>query len=78
MSFLHKGRGEVWTSQKLLELHTALEKRLFDCSLQIKELLWSHTLAHEPTPAPTSTPSDSKGVKLPKFDVSTFDGNIRN
>ena len=30
----------------------------------------------EPTPAPTH--SDSKGVKLPKLDVPTFDGNILN
>ena len=69
---------DLTEGNELLGLHAALEKRFFDCSLQIKELLRPHALAHEPTPAPTSTPSDSKGVKLPKLDVPTFDGNILN
>ena len=54
-----------------LELHATLEKQFFDCSVQIKELLQPHVLIHEPMPVPTSTPSDSKGVKLPKLDVPT-------
>ena len=59
-----------------LELHATLEKLFFDCSLQIKELLRPHAPPHEPTTAPT--PSDNKGVKLPKLDVPTYDGNILN
>ena len=59
---------------ELLALHATLEKRFFDCSLQIKELLRSHAHTHEPTPSPAL--SDTKGVKLPKLDVPTFDGNI--
>ena len=39
-------------------------------SLSIKKSL--KPLAHD------STPTDSKGVKLPKLDVPTFDGNILN
>ena len=53
------------------ELNTSqakLDKALFDCSLLIKKSL--KPLAHE------TTPIDSKGVKLPKLDVPTFDGNI--
>ena len=59
---------------ELLALHATLEKRFFDCSLQIKELLRPHAHAHDPTPGPAH--SDTKGVKLPKLDVPTFDGNI--
>ena len=47
-----------------------LEKELFDCSLSIKKLLKSST--HD------SPAIDGKGVKLPKLDVPTFDGNILN
>ena len=65
-------------SDELLGLHATLKKRLFDCSLQVEELLQPLVRArsHEPTPGPTH--SDSKGVKLPKLDVPTFDGNILN
>ena len=62
-----------WTLQRVI---TALEKRFYDCSLQIKELLRPHAYAHEPTPGPTH--SNSEGVKLPKLDVPTFDDNILN
>ena len=67
---------ELAEGDELMGLHTTLEKRFFDCSLQIKQLLRPHAHAHEPTPGPTH--SDSKGVKLPKLDVPTFDGNILN
>ena len=52
-------------------LLTHVEKSLFDCSLEIKKLL----RAHAPT---SSSSSDPNGVKLPKLDVPTFDGNILN
>ena len=68
--------GPCRGDNELLELHTALEKRFFDCSLYIKELLRPHVQVNEPTPGLTH--SDSKGVKLPKLDVPTFDGNILN
>ena len=46
-----------------------VEKAIFDCLLSIKKLLH--------TPASTSPPpSDTKGVKLPKLDVPTFNGDI--
>lgn len=47
-----------------------LEKSIFDCSLSLKKLLKSSV-----TEAPTSV---SKGVKLPKLDVPTFNGDILN
>lgn len=45
----------------------AIEKRIFDTSLQVRKLL-------QPTPGATS----GKGIKLPKLEVPTFDGNILN
>ena len=57
-------------SDELCELQATIEKSIFDCSLEVKKLLRSH--AH------SSTEPDTKGVKLPKLDVPTFDGNILN
>ena len=65
---------ELEEGDELLALHATLEKRFFDCSLQIKELLRPHTHAHDPTPGPAH--SGTKGVRLPKLEVPTFDGNI--
>ena len=45
----------------LITQHSVLQDTLFNCLLKIKELLDLST---------------SKGVKLPKLDVPTFDGNI--
>ena len=46
---------------------------MFECSHQIKKLLASRS------PGTTAvTPPESSGVKLPKLDVPTFDGNILN
>ena len=50
---------------------TKLAQKLFDCSLVVKSLLESNS----PTPTPTSTPTH-EGIKLPKIDVPSFDGNI--
>ena len=55
---------------------TGLDKQIFDCGLQIKRLMYSPA-----TPAgmpPESISADSKGVKLPKLDVPTFDGDLLN
>ncbi len=46
-----------------------IERNIFDLSLAIKKLL----RAHDPSSMP-----DPSGVKLPKLDVPTFDGNILN
>lgn len=54
-------------SNELSKLQAAVKKSIFDCSLEVKKLLVSHTL-------PSSAP-DAKGVKLPKL---TFDGNTIN
>ena len=54
----------------LSTLQTEVERAMFDCSLRIKKLLQSNTS--------NPTTSDGKGVKLPKLEVPTFDGNILN
>ena len=68
--------SSIEEGDELLGLHSALEKHFFDCSLQIKELLQTRAEPRDPTPRPT--PSDSKGVKLPRLDTPSFDGNILN
>ena len=58
---------------ELVVEHSVLQDVLFDCSLKIKELLLGTS-----TLSPSSDFSNNKRVKLPKFDVPTFDGNILN
>jgi hypothetical protein len=53
----------------LSKLQNEVEKHLFDSSLEIKRLLRSPT---------HSDMSSSKGIRLPKLEVPTFDGNILN
>ena len=65
---------DVEDTSDLSRLLVRVEKGVFDCSLQIKKLLRSHAT---PSSTPSSTP-DSSGVKLPKLDVPTFDGNLLN
>ena len=50
-----------------------VEKAIFDCGLEIPRLLHSRSSA-----SPSSSVSDTTGVKLPKLDVPTFDGSILN
>ena len=63
---------ELADDDKLFELQDSLECQVFDCSVTIKKLLASVSGPSEASPPP----SDGKGVKLPKLDVPTFDGNI--
>ena len=49
-----------------------LEKKLFDCSLRLKELSRSDSTST------SHTRSDPKGIKLPKLEVPVFNGNILN
>ena len=53
-------------SDDLMETHEGLEKRLFDCFLCIKELLYISKDLVSPSAG------DGKGVRLPKLDVPTF------
>ena len=48
-----------------------VDKAIFTCSIKVKKLL----VARE-NPSTASTASDPHGVKLPKLDIATFDGNI--
>ena len=68
-------RMELDETDKLLEHQDQLESQVFNCSVKIKKLISSI-----PAPSETSTSllSESKGVKLPKLNVPTFDGNILN
>ena len=77
LSDLKKELGETRHSLLSLELNdggkldglqTSVEEALFDCSLSIKKALRSQDKDH-----PTA---DGKGVKLPKLEVPTFDGDI--
>ena len=55
----------------------AVEKALFDCSLELRRLLQPNKPKDSSYTTSTET-STSKGVKLPKIDVPTFNGNILN
>ena len=67
-------RMELDETDELFALQDTLESQVFDCSVGIKELLSSvPDLSKASTP-----PFENKGVRLPKLDVSTFDGNILN
>ena len=54
----------------LFILHTQLEEVRFSCAHSVRKLLGSLT-SRSSAPA-----ADGKGVKLPKFEVPTFDGDI--
>ena len=59
-------------ADELVMKQTELEQLLFDCSLEVKELL-----ARSSTPTSSSSAhAESPGLKLPKLDVPTFNGNI--
>ena len=59
----------------LTRMISRLDKEIFDISIRIKKFLYPH----KPPLAPTeATPTTSHGVRLPKLDVPTFDGDILN
>ena len=58
---------------ELVVEHSVLQDVLFDCSLKTKELLLGTS-----TSSLSSDSLNNKGIKLPKLDVPTFDGNILN
>ena len=61
-------------SNELYIAQTQVDKKLFDCSLKIKWLLFPCD-----RPVDSALPSvDGHGVKLPKLDVPKFDGNVVN
>ena len=67
---------DIEDTDDLNVLLSSIEKTVFDRSLDIRKLLMSRT----PTvPGPASTHASSsaaKGIKLPKIEVPTFDGNL--
>ena len=54
----------------LSQLQKRVEKTVFTCSIDVKKLLASR---NHPVATPTAHP---QGIKLPKLDIVTFDGNI--
>jgi hypothetical protein len=54
---------------------SGLDKEIFDVSIQIKEFLYPHKGS---TTATDATPTATHGVRLPKLDVPTFDGDMLN
>ena len=77
LSEFKKELGDVQTSllsldledeDEVLQLQSAVERTIFDCSLNIKKLL--HTQVN------ASLSPDARGVKLPKLDVPMFNGDI--
>ena len=67
-------RMELEEKDKLFELQDTLENQVFDCSVKIKKLLSPACTKSESS----TLPSEHKGVRLPKLDVPTFDGNLLN
>ena len=61
---------DLGEEDELSKLLTSVGKKLFDCSVSIKKSL--RTCSHA---TPTT---DNTGVKLPKLEVPTFDGNLLN
>lgn len=55
----------------LFVLHTRLEKLHFACAHKVRKLLSSH-----PSSSASASIVDGKGVKLPKLEVPTFDGDV--
>ena len=64
---------DIADDDELFVSHSALERQLSTTFHKIKSLL---VLVVPSTDAPTPATTDSTGVKLPKLDVPTFDGNI--
>ena len=62
---------DVEDTSELGLLLARIEKALFDCALDARKLRHSRDFSS------TSLP-DSRGVKLPKLDVPSFDGNMLN
>lgn len=54
-----------------------LDKEIFDSGFHVKKLLFTPPARPLDLDSPAEPPR-SKGVKLPKVDVPTFDGNILN
>ena len=61
----------------LFTSHSKLEKMLFECSHVIRKFINSCDPGTKSAPAPVAD-STSTGVKLPKLEVPTFDGNLLN
>ena len=64
---------ELNDDDALLVIHAKLERLQFECSHRVKTLLRTHS--SRSTSAPTA---DNKGVKLPKLDVPTFNGDVQH
>lgn len=64
----------VTESEELQATIAIVDKEIFDLSLLVKKFLYTHSEAPDDVTSTASNP----GVKLPKLDVPTFDGDILN
>ena len=60
---------DLENDHKLVTQLVILNKLQFECSHKVKKLVSAHLNATAPV-------VDSKGVRLPKLDVPTFDGDV--
>lgn len=65
---------EIEDDDVLFQDLASLEKGLSQCSLDLRRLVSSHSAGSSLTPSTR----ENSGVKLPKLDVPTFDGNLLN
>ena len=56
-----------------LVLHAKLERLQFECSHRVKTLLRTHS-----SRSTSASTADNKGVRLPKLDVPTFNGDVQH
>ena len=61
-------------SEELNGTITRQDKEIFDVSLDIKKLLYNPD--HAPDPIPPGPITEPRGVRLPKIDVPTFNGDL--
>ncbi len=67
---------ELTEGDELETLTSALDKITFYCGLQLKRLMYVPSSGSDETTASITTAP--KGVRLPKIDVPTFNGNLVN
>ena len=65
---------DIGDMDPLFASQAALEKNMFECGIKIKKLLSSFPPSSDTVRSATSM--EAKGVRLPKLEVPTFDGQV--
>ena len=66
---------DIEDTDPLTEEQSSVESAIFECSLAIKKQLHSN---REENDSSTTSSTNSSGVRLPKLEVPTFDGDVLN